>query len=75
MVLHKVFPYRLALSLVCFSVSSFDFFFFDTAKFLFVIREVLQSEIRMQSFVKLGLRTHESGDGPENRHVVLQTEN
>ena len=29
----------------------------------------------MQIFVKLGLRTHESSDGPANRHVVLQTEN
>ena len=38
-------------------------------------REVLQSEIRMQIFVKLGLRTHESSDGPANRRVVLQTEN
>ena len=38
-------------------------------------RKVLQSEIRMQIFVKLGLRTHESSDGPANRHVVLQTEN
>ena len=37
-------------------------------------REVLQSEIRMQIFVKLGLRTHESSDGPANRRVVLQTE-
>ena len=35
-------------------------------------REVLQSEIRMQIFVKLGLRTHESSDGPANRRVVLQ---
>ena len=38
-------------------------------------REVLQSEIRMQIFVKLGLRTHESSDEPANRRVVLQTEN
>ena len=37
-------------------------------------REVLQSEIRMQIFEKLGLRTHESSDGPANRRVVLQTE-
>ena len=29
----------------------------------------------MQIFVKLGLRTHESSDGPANRRVVLQTEN
>ena len=36
--------------------------------------EVLQSEIRMQIFVKLGLRTHESIDGLANRRVVLQTE-
>ena len=40
-----------------------------------VIREVLQNEIRMQIFVKLGLRPHESSDGPANRRVVLQTEN
>ena len=39
------------------------------------IREVLQSEIRMEIFVKLGLRTHESCDSPANRRVVLQTEN
>ena len=38
-------------------------------------REVLQSEIRMQIFVKLGLRTHESTDGQANRRVVLQSEN
>ena len=38
-------------------------------------REVLQNEIRMQIFVKLGLRPHESSDGPVNRRVVLQTEN
>ena len=38
-------------------------------------REVLQNEIRMQIFVKLGLRPHESSDGPANRRVVLQTEN
>ena len=29
----------------------------------------------MQIFVKLGLRPHESSDGPANRRVVLQTEN
>ena len=40
-----------------------------------VNREVLQSEIRMQIFVELGLRTHESSDGPANRRIVLQTEN
>ena len=40
-----------------------------------LIREVLQTEIRMQIFVKLGLRTHESCDSPANRRVVLQTEN
>ena len=33
-------------------------------------REVLQSEIRMQIFVKLGLRLHESSVGPANRRVV-----
>ena len=38
-------------------------------------REVLQNEIRMQIFVKLGLRTHESSEEPANRRVVLQTEN
>ena len=38
-------------------------------------REVLQNEIRMQVFVKLGLRPHESSDGPANRRVVLQIEN
>ena len=38
-------------------------------------REVLQSEIRMQILVKLGLRTHESSDELANRRVVLQTEN
>ena len=38
------------------------------------IREFLQNEIRMQIFVKLGLRPHESSDGPANRRVVLQTE-
>ena len=38
-------------------------------------REVLQNEIRMQIFVKLGLRPHESCDGPANRRVVLQIEN
>ena len=38
------------------------------------IREVLLSEIRMQIFVKLGLRTHERSDEPANRRVVLQTE-
>ena len=35
-----------------------------------VKREILQSEIRMQIFVKLGLRTHESSDGLANRRVV-----
>ena len=39
------------------------------------IGEVLQNEIRMQIFVKPGLRPHESSDGPANRRVVLQTEN
>ena len=42
---------------------------------LVIIREVLQNEIRMQIFVKLGLRPHESSDGPANRRVVLQIEN
>ena len=36
--------------------------------------EVLQSEIHMQSFVKLGLRPHESSDSPANRRVVLKIE-
>ena len=47
----------------------------QTYAVVFDTREVLQSEIRMQIFVKLGLRTHESSDGPANRRVVLQTEN
>ena len=38
-------------------------------------REVLQNEIRMQVFVKLGLRPHESSDGPANCRIVLQIEN
>ena len=43
--------------------------------FFSLIREVSQNEIRMQIFVKLGLRTHESSEEPANRRVVLQTEN
>ena len=48
----------------------------DIAQTVYLLyREVLQSEIRMPIFVKLGLRPHDSGDGPANRRVVLQNEN
>ena len=59
-------------------VSYFEIQILNVSKFFSHFRgnrEVLQNEIRMQIFVKLGLRPHERSDGPAKRRVVLQTEN